>query len=308
MATRYLIDQQLQLMPDSNTDTNETAAHVSVLRSEDFQNFSLIAPERKQSMMNLVDTENSYLNVLPTCYVGSVAIPDKENPTADPYCFAFCLDRNHLCFLDNGDLCANTIEIIYDHHLLRQPSTAYCLFEFFRLLVKNDQKFLSCYEDKMEDTEEAILNNEKIDVNHIMLYYRRTLLKLDAFYGQLVDIFDEINDNVNNILTKEEAELFAEIQQTCERLGDRVSILREYSIQLRELHQTQIDTEQNNTMQLFTIITVLFAPLTLMTGWFGMNFVHFPGIDAIWAYPVFILAVLIIVVIEIIVFRKRGWL
>lgn len=308
MATRYLIDQQLQLQPKGDTSSKAFESQVTIVDKAAFQDFSIIANEHKSTMMNLVDTENSYLNVLPTCFVGSVAIPDKDNPMADPYCFAFYFDRSHLCFLDNGDLCTNLIAKIYEHKLLRQPTTAYCLFEFFRLLVKNDQKFLSRYEDQMEDTEEAILNNDNMDVNHIMLHYRRTLLKLDTYYGQLVDIFDEMDDNDNNVLTEEEMNLFTEIQQTCERLGDRVSTLREYSIQLRELHQTQIDTQQNNTMQLFTIITVLFVPLTLMTGWFGMNFVHFPGLDAEWAYPVFIAAVVIIVVIEIIVFRKRGWL
>lgn len=308
MITRYLIDQQLQVRPDSDTELNKFTSQVNIVDEKDFQDFPFIAPEHKSTLVNLVETENSYLNVLPTCFVGSVAIPDRDNPTADPYCFAFYLDRSHLFFLDNGDLCTSIIGKIYEHKLLRQPTTAYCLFEFFRLLVKNDQKFLSGYEDKMEDTEESILNNDNIDVNHIMLQYRRTLLKLDTYYGQLVDIFDDIDDNDNNVLTEEEAGLFAEIQQTCERLENRVSTLREYSVQLRELHQTQIDTQQNNTMQLFTIITVLFVPLTLMTGWFGMNFVHFPGLDAEWAYPVFIVAVVIIVVIEIIIFRRRGWL
>lgn len=308
MSTRYLIDQQLQIVPNPDPTTPTTTAQVDIMDEEAFQDFAAIAPERKLTMMNLVETENSYLNVLPTCFVGSVAIPDRENPTADPYCFAFYFDRSHLCFLDNGDLCTNVIAKIYEHKLLRQPTTAYCLFEFFRLLVKNDQKFLSRYEDQMEDTEEAILNNANMDINHVMLHYRRTLLKLDTYYGQLVDIFDEIDDNDNNVLTEEESGLFTEIQQTCERLGNRAAMLQEYSIQLRELHQTQIDTQQNNTMQLFTIITVLFVPLTLMTGWFGMNFVHFPGLDAEWAYPAFIIAVVIIVVIEIIVFRKRGWL
>ena len=48
--------------------------------------------------------------------------------------------------------------------------------------------------------------------------------------------------------------------------------LKEYSLQLRELYQTQIDLQQNNTMQFFTVITTLFAPLALVTSWFGFSF------------------------------------
>lgn len=59
-------------------------------------------------------------------------------------------------------------------------------------------------------------------------------------------------------------------------------MLREYSLQLYELHQTQIDLKQNSTMQILTIVTVMFAPLTLVTGWFGMNLTVLPGLD--WPY------------------------
>ena len=77
---------------------------------------------------------------------------------------------------------------------------------------------------------------------------------------------------------------------------------------LRELYQTQIDLQQNNTMQFFTVITTLFAPLTLLTSWFGMNFTNMPGLDWRWGYEAIIAVSVIIVVIEIIIFKRKKWL
>ena len=37
------------------------------------------------------------------------------------------------------------------------------------------------------------------------------------------------------------------------------------------MYQAQIDIEQNNLMKFFTVVTSIFAPLTLITGWYGMN-------------------------------------
>ena len=81
-----------------------------------------------------------------------------------------------------------------------------------------------------------------------------------------------IAENENGLLSKEESRLFLVAERQAERLLKRSLTLKEYSLQLRELYQTQIDLQQNNTMQFFTVITTLFAPLTLLTSWFGMNF------------------------------------
>ena len=50
--------------------------------------------------------------------------------------------------------------------------------------------------------------------------------------------------------------------------------------QLREAYQSQLAIQQNDLMRVFTIVTVLFLPLTLITGWFGMNFVNMPELQS----------------------------
>ena len=110
------------------------------------------------------------------------------------------------------------------------------------------------------------------------------------------------------LLSKEESRLFLVAERQAERLLKRSLTLKEYSLQLRELYQTQIDLQQNNTMQFFTVITTLFAPLTLLTSWFGMNFTNMPGLDWRWGYEAIIAVSVIIVVIEIIIFKRKKWL
>ena len=50
------------------------------------------------------------------------------------------------------------------------------------------------------------------------------------------------------------------------------------------------------------------APLTLLTSWFGMNFTNMPGLDWRWGYEAIIAVSVIIVVIEIIIFKRKKWL
>lgn len=78
-------------------------------------------------------------------------------------------------------------------------------------------------------------------------------------------------------------------------------------MQLREMHQTQVDIRQNEIMKFLTIVTTIFMPLTLIAGWYGMNFVHMPELSLQYGYVVICGICLLIVLIEIWFFKKKKW-
>jgi magnesium transporter len=49
-------------------------------------------------------------------------------------------------------------------------------------------------------------------------------------------------------------------------------------------------------------------PLTLIVGWYGMNFRYMPELNMPWAYPAVLGLCVVIVVICLIVFRKKKGL
>ena len=49
-------------------------------------------------------------------------------------------------------------------------------------------------------------------------------------------------------------------------------------------------------------------PLTLIAGWYGMNFRYMPELEGRWSYPVLIVVSLMIVVVSLAFFKKRKWL
>ena len=160
----------------------------------------------------------------------------------------------------------------------------------------------------MEDVEEAIIDRGMDASNRRMLLFRRKLLRIDTYYQQLVDMTSSLAENENKMLAREETRLFLSLQKQVERLLKRSLTLKEYSLQLRELYQAQIDIQQNNTMKFFAVVTTLFAPLTLLTSWFGMNFAHMPGIDWSWGYQAVIALSIVIILVELAIFKRKKWL
>ncbi len=307
MAYKYVLKNRLEPIPASEPVAEGTPV-VEVLTSKEFVDMSFGAEDMQQSLRNLATVENTYLDVFPSFLIGSFAVPDKAHVLSEPICFAFYLDKTHLLFLDEEDTCARMLHDIAEQSVMKEPTVAHCLFEFMKLLIKNDLSFLADLEDRMEDVEEAIIDRGMEASSRSMLQFRRKLLRIDTYYQQLVDMASGIAENENKLLTHEESRLFLVLVRQGERLLKRSITLKEYSLQLRELYQTQIDLQQNNTMQFFTVITTLFAPLTLLTSWFGMNFANMPGLDWEWGYQAIIVVSLIIIVVEIALFKRKRWL
>ena len=137
---------------------------------------------------------------------------------------------------------------------------------------------------------------------------RQELLRLKRYYEQLDSIFDELAENDNSLLGKQNPRRFANLGNRMERYLNAVQSLRESVAQLREAYQSQLSIQQNDLMKIFTVVTAVFLPLTLLVGWYGMNFVGMPELHWKYGYPAVILVSVGIVAALVIYFKKKKWL
>ena len=76
--------------------------------------------------------------------------------------------------------------------------------------------------------------------------------------------------------------------------------------QTRENYQAQIQIKQSNLMKIFNIIPVIFSPLQLIVGWYGMNLMM-PEFKFKYSYPIVIGLCIITIVTLIFIFKKKYW-
>ena len=174
-----------------------------------------------------------------------------------------------------------------------------------------DNLLFFCEDNRARQKVKEILRIEtdKRELDNQLLLYRFfvRLLDLKRYYEQLSSIFDELSANDNGRLTKESVQRFEILSNRVERFRSVTLNLQEYVSQMREAYQSQIDIEQNELMKLFTVVTVIFQPLTLLVGWYGMNFSGMPELAWKYGYPVFIIVSAVIVLILILYFKKKKW-
>ena len=129
---------------------------------------------------------------------------------------------------------------------------------------------------------------------------RKTISTFDSYYDQMIEV-------VQNLQAYYEDVHFEMLEKRLMRLSNVTDRLAEYSMQLREMHQTQVEMRQNQIMQFLTIVTTIFMPLTLITGWYGMNLKAMPELDTSYGYFIVIGVCILIIILEVIYFKKKKW-
>ncbi len=170
------------------------------------------------------------------------------------------------------------------------------LFFLMDRLVNSDQTLIRTLDETETLLEERLLAGEKLDYPAQVFRLRQKTLLLMQYAGLMVDLLDVISENDNELVRPEAMKLFRLISVRLDRLERSAATLRESVMQLREAYQSQVDIEANQLMRLFTVVSTIFLPLTVITGWFGMNFRNMPELYWQFGYPmVAILSVLVTV-------------
>lgn len=180
------------------------------------------------------------------------------------------------------------------------------LQQFFDRLTAKDMALLSLIEEEAAGVEERLLGSRSPELSPTILALRKRLLAYERYYSRLSLVSAAIEENENDLLTEKEVRYFHILTDRTNHLLDEIRHLQDYVSQIREAYQTQVDISQNQVMKLFTVITAVFLPLTLIVGWYGMNFAM-PEYRWAYGYPVVILASVLVAVLSIVYFKRHRW-
>ena len=182
------------------------------------------------------------------------------------------------------------------------------MYDFLEQIIHSDLALLERYEKELDGIEDAVLEGrEDADIKRVY-EIRNDMRDLKTHYEQLMDLGQEMEENENHFFREENVRYFRLFADRVSRLIDTVTALRDYAAQIRDLYQAQLDVKQNRIMTLLTVVTTIFMPLTLIVGWYGMNFRYMPELEWRYAYPVVAGVSVLIVIGSLIFFKAKKWL
>lgn len=153
-----------------------------------------------------------------------------------------------------------------------------------------------------------MVEDEGKNFNYRMLQLKKEISRFYRYYSQLADLGENLYENELDFFGKKEAASFRIFADRAARLQEETQVLREYAMQVQDVYQSEISIRQNNVMKVLTIVTTVFLPLTLIAGWYGMNFTHMPELTWVYGYPVVIIVSILVVIISLWIFKKKKFL
>ncbi|WP_054742241.1 magnesium transporter CorA family protein [Cellulosilyticum ruminicola] len=238
---------------------------------------------------------------------GSFMIPTK-NDVHKRRVFFFIIEKKKVTFIEHEEFVAHILAQIAKVKVWKKPCIESFLYTFLEALIDKDYIYLYEFENKLRKVEDSIVNGGSPNFNHKMMAFRKEIATWHHYYLQLLEIGRKLKENESEFFEEDGMRLFELFNERVINLQGNTKFLREYAIQIREVYQTQVDIKQNKIMEILTIMTTLFLPLTLITGWYGMNFEYMPELKWEYGYPTMILGSIIVVMICMKWFKKKKLL
>lgn len=219
------------------------------------------------------------------------------------------VDKNNIFFICSDEEGVRHCKQLVDTLLAESTaSSEQILYRFFIRLFRGDMDYLDQFEGKINEMLTALLSDELDNVPQEIMEQRRELLRLKHYYEQIDTIFDEMAINDNRLLSTKTIKSITILGARTDRYLNKVYNLQELVSQIQETYQSQLSIQQNNLMKIFTVVTVVFLPLTLLVGWYGMNFSNMPELHWQYGYPMIIVVSIGIVVVLVCYFKHKKWL
>ena len=240
------------------------------------------------------------------CLCGTVVTP-RRTKDGVPIAFGYLLASGWVILCDGSGAVGSMLQHLRREEPQQETGMGSFFYDFLELLIARDLRHLQALEEQLDRLEDQVLSGKIEDFNPQMTAMRKEITGWIRYYTQLDDMICEFQENENGYFTDDEVQAFHLVEKRIGRLAGEAQALREYGLQLRELFQAEIDVRQNRIMKTLTIVTTIFLPLTLVAGWYGMNFVHMPELRWEYGYPVVIGISIAVVSLSLWIMKKKKF-
>lgn len=196
-----------------------------------------------------------------------------------------------------------------------EKSTRYILYKINQYIIReyimNGFEFVEMVEERILDIEDDMMENTNSshieEINKIRAIARKVVKNIRP----LIYITDNAVSKDVRFLKEVELEEYNDMQGIdfgIDKLYEFSIATRDLADKLLDIYSSKVNEKTNSLITKLTILTAIAAPLTIITGVYGMNFKYMPELGMAYGYPITIGIMLLIILIGIHLFKKNGML
>lgn len=154
-----------------------------------------------------------------------------------------------------------------------------------------------------DEFEHEILSEKKQHLSTERIYqFRRQLFVYKRLLKQTNDALYRSKD-----FWVDQPSMLQDLRENIDQIYFQLDDFSESFERLLELHIMLNDQRANQVMKLLTVFSTILLPLNFIASFYGMNFVHLPGLDSGHAFVIVSTSMLVVAIGMVFFFRSRGW-
>lgn len=190
---------------------------------------------------------------------------------------------------------------------VRQAGADYLTYLLLDSIIDGYFPVLEKYGDRIETLEDQLVLRPHSSYLEEIYAVRRELLSLRRAIWPLRNVTNLLVRGENSLIHPEIKIYFRDCYDHVIQLLDIVETYRELASSLMDVYLSSMSNKMNEVMQVLTVMSTIFIPLTFIAGVYGMNFQHMPELHGKLSYFICLGVMATIAGSLIFFFWRRGW-
>jgi magnesium transporter len=164
------------------------------------------------------------------------------------------------------------------------------------------------YTEQIDKLEDEIIANPKEELKSRIHLVKSDLLKMKRSIYPLREASSRFSKSDHELIEDNNQIFIRDAYENTVQVVEIIESNRDLVYSLHDLYNSELSMKMNRVINLLTIITTIFVPLSFLVGVYGMNFENMPELRTKYGYY-FLWAVMIsISVISLTIFKRKNWL
>jgi magnesium transporter len=159
---------------------------------------------------------------------------------------------------------------------IRSRGADYLVFTLLDIIIDGYLDLMDQLEEKSKKLEHKLITTPHERYYEQIRQNKYQLIALKKMVHPLREAVNKLLRTENALINQFVHKYIQDLSDHVSNVADSIESLREINDSHREIHFTSINHRMNRVMEVLTLVSTIFIPLTFITGLYGMNFDYMP--------------------------------
>ena len=191
---------------------------------------------------------------------------------------------------------------------IRKQGADYLAYTLLDTIVDYYFVVLEKVDTSLDGLEEELMHFPKPATLQKIQHAKRNMIILRKAVWPMRDVINRFLHLETSLVSPTTQLYLQDIHDHVVQTIDIIEGFRDVVAGMLDTYLSNINIRTNDIMKVLTIVSTIFVPLTFICSLYGMNFEHMPELHIRWAYPAFLLVMVIIAIGMLLFFRHKKWI